>query len=134
MPRIHVASFVIASVLLSPALACAQEGHPVGRGALIVLSASVTSLQAYDTYSTLAALKHGAVEANPLMQGVVKHPGAFVALKGGIAIGPVYAATQLWRRHHRGAALVLRAVTSGAAAAVAAHNASVLRTARGNGR
>src|SRR5712691_10246227 len=147
MQRIHVASLVIVSVLSSPALACAQESHTVAptessaaapsflqRGGLISLSAGVASLQAYDTYSTLTALTHGAAEANPLMQGIVQHPAALIVLKGAVTVGSVYAATQLWRQHHRGAALVLLAATSGASAAVAAHNASVVRAVRESGR
>jgi hypothetical protein len=161
MPRTLVASLALVGVLSSPAIAFAQQGPIVAtvatalpsdssapaavpslvppshlqlqRSSVITLSASLVSLQAYDTYSTLSALKLGGTETNPLMQGVVKHPAALILLKGGVAAGSIFAATRLWQQHHRGAAIALLAMTNGTIAVVAAHNASVLRTMRADG-
>ena len=48
---------------------------------LLALCASYDALQAYDLYLTKAALSRGGPEVNPLMQGVVKNTGTFVAVK-----------------------------------------------------
>jgi hypothetical protein len=155
--RIPVAALAIVGVLLSPALVSAQQVPAVAptalvessassaapspllpsshlqRGGLVALSASLVSLPAYDAYSTLSALKLGGTESNPLMQGVVRHPAALILLKGGVTASSIFAATHLWQQHHRGAAIALLAVTNGTMAAVAAHNASALRTWRAGG-
>lgn len=91
---------------------------------------SLAALQGYDAYSTLRALNQGAVEANPMMRGVVGNPAALFAVKGVATFGSIYAAERLWREHHRGAAIVLMAVTNGMIAVIAARNASVLRARR----
>jgi hypothetical protein len=91
---------------------------------------SLSALQAYDAYSTLTALRHGASEANPLMQGVVGHPAAFVALKAGVTGVSIYAAQQLWRRDQKTKALLLMVASNGLMGYVAHHNAGVLRAMR----
>jgi hypothetical protein len=91
---------------------------------------SLAALQGYDAYSTLRAVKQGAVEANPMMAGIVGNPAAFIAVKGVTMVATIYVAERLWREHRRTAAVVLVAVTNGLMAVIAAHNASVLRTQR----
>ena len=91
---------------------------------------SLTTLQGYDVYSTLRAMRRGAVEANPIMSGIVGNPAASLAVKSATTVATIYMAERLWREHHRGAAIVLMAVTTGMMATVAAHNASVLRAQR----
>jgi len=98
--------------------------------ALPALYVSLAALQGYDAYSTLKALKQGAVEVNPMMRGVAGSPAALIAVKGAATFASIYAAERLWREHHRGAAIVLTAVTAGTMAVIAAHNASVLRAQR----
>ncbi len=90
----------------------------------------LAALQGYDAYSTLKALNQGAVEANPLMGGVAGHPAALIAVKSAATFASIYASERLWRDHHHKAAIVLMAVTTGAMAMVAAHNASVIRVQR----
>lgn len=98
--------------------------------ALMPLYAGFIALQGYDAYSTLKALDRGAVEANPLMRGVVKSPLGLVSIKSLTAAGVVFAAERLWRAKHRKAAVILMAVTGGLMAAVGANNARVLRQVR----
>ena len=93
---------------------------------LTALYGGSAALQAFDAFSTLKALKGGAVEANPLMKGVVGNPGVFIGIKAGVTAASIMAAEQMWRNHHRVAAIVTMAATNGFMAAVAAHNASVL--------
>jgi hypothetical protein len=57
---------------------------------LPALYVSLSALQAYDVYSTLTAVRSGAVEANPFMKGVVGNPTAFVALKAGVTGASIY--------------------------------------------
>ena len=93
---------------------------------LTALYGGSAALQAFDAYSTLKALKGGAVEANPLMKGVVGNPGVFIGIKATVSAASILAAEQMWRNHHRVAAIVMMAASNGFMAAVAAHNASVL--------
>jgi hypothetical protein len=97
---------------------------------LPALYVSLSALQAYDTYSTLTALRRGATEANPLMQAVVGHPTAFIALKAGVTGASIYAAEQLWRRHQKTKAILLMVASNGLMGYVAHHNAGVLRAMR----
>lgn len=98
--------------------------------ALLPMYAGFIALQGYDGYSTIKALNRGAVEANPLMRGVVKCPVALISIKGVAAAGVVFAAERLWRAKHRKAAVILMAVTGGMMVAVGANNARVLRQVR----
>jgi hypothetical protein len=93
---------------------------------LTALYGGSAALQAFDAFSTLKALKGGAVEANPLMKGVVGNPGVFIGIKAAVTGASIMAAEQMWRNHHRVAAIVMMAASNGFMAAVAAHNASVL--------
>ncbi len=97
---------------------------------LVPMYAGLVALQGYDTYSTLAAIRNGAVELNPLMRGTTGQPAVFVAFKGATTVASIYAAERLWRNHRKGAAIALMAVTNGMLAIVAANNASVLRSQR----
>src|SRR5262245_44384605 len=53
------------------------------------LYASTIVLQALDAHSTMSAIRNGAHEANPLMQGVAKNDGAMLAVKAGVAAGTI---------------------------------------------
>src|SRR4029077_15105018 len=104
---------VLLGVIASPV--CAQEPeeeHRGGRATLVVLAAASSSLQAYDAYSTLTALSGGAVEANPAMRAVARHPAALVALKAGVATSSIVAGAHLWKQHHRKAAVILLGITN----------------------
>ncbi len=108
----------------------AAPGGPRRPSALVPMYVGVVALQGYDTYSTLSAVKKGAIEVNPLLMGAASRPAVFVAVKSAVTVGSIYAAERLWRRHRKGAAIGLMAVTNGLLAVVAANNASVLRRLR----
>ena len=97
--------------------------RPMVLPALYGMSAA---LQGYDAYSTLRVLKHGGVEANPVMQGVTKNPMAFIGLKAGVTAMSIVAAERMWKNHNRVGAIVTMVVTNGLMSAVAANNAKVL--------
>ena len=98
--------------------------------ALPGLYAGSAFLQGYDAYSTLTALRAGATEANPLMKGITRSPVAFVALKAGLTAASIMGAERLWKDDHRVAAIAMMIASNGMMAAVAAHNASVLRSVK----
>ena len=105
-------------------------GSFVGASALRSMYVSLAVLQAYDVYSTATALRHGAVERNPLLQNTVGNRALFIGLKVAMTAGPVYEAEKLWRNHHRIGAIALMAASNGIMMGVAAHNASVIRRAQ----
>jgi hypothetical protein len=97
---------------------------------LPALYGTSVALQAFDVYSTMSALKAGAVEQNPLMKGVVRNPAAFVAVKASVTVASVAAAEKLWRGNHRVGAIGLMIASNAMMGFVAAHNASVLSSLR----
>jgi uncharacterized protein DUF5658 len=107
-----------------------KSGSLAGASVLRSMYASLGVLQAYDVYSTRKALRHGAVERNPFMQGAVGNQALFIGLKVAMTAGPVYQAEKLWRNHHRIGAVALMAVSNGIMMGVAAHNAAVIRQAQ----
>ena len=97
---------------------------------LPALYAGYTALQAFDIYSTRRALGRGAVEANPMMQGVVGNIGAFVAVKTGVAAGTILAAERLWKNDKKAAAIGVMVASTAVSAIVAGRNARTLRQLR----
>jgi uncharacterized protein DUF5658 len=112
-----------ASVVAMPVVRL-QESRPSG---LVAAYVAQVGLQAFDTYSTLAAVRRGGVERNPLLTGLVAHPTAFIALKSGVTVASIMAAERMWREHHRDSAIALMAISNGLMVIVAANNASALR-------
>jgi Domain of unknown function (DUF5658) len=97
--------------------------------ALPALYVSLAAFHLFDAYSTRQGLARRAREANPLMQGAFGNPAALWALKIGTAALPMVLAERMWRTNRVGA-IVTMVLVNGAAAAVAANNARVLRQQR----
>ena len=116
-----------ASVSSPSSITIRSQARPSLLPALYVGSAA---LQAFDTYSTLTALKSGAIESNPLMRTMVGNPAALITAKAGITAVSIYTAERLWRGHHRIGAITLMAVSNGLMAIIAAHNVAVIRSLR----
>ena len=90
---------------------------PVNRGAgssatLKSLYASTAIMQGLDVHSTMAVLKHGGGEANPLMGGLVKNKAAFIGVKAGVAAGTILAARQIAKCNKVAAIVTLVAINS----------------------
>jgi hypothetical protein len=101
------------------------------RGVLLpVLYVGLSSLNAFDAYSTATALSRGAQEANPVMQGVAGHRSAMWAVKGGVTAATIFTAERLWRSNRKAQAILMMVGSNAMMAAVAAHNASVIRQQR----
>ena len=104
----------------------AVEGRLHRPGALPAMYAASVALQGYDAYSTLTALKAGAVEANPMMKTITKSPAAFIALKAGTAALSIMAAENMWKSGHKAAAIGVMIASNVAMSYVAANNARIL--------
>lgn len=116
-----------AQMTFAPRAQAAAPRRPLTLPALYVGSAV---LQGYDAYSTLAVLKHGGVEANPMMKGVTKRPIAFIGLKAGVTAMSIMAAERMWKNNNRLGAVLTMVAANGMMAYVAAHNARVLAQVR----
>jgi hypothetical protein len=117
-------SVTAAAVTTAPAIS-------TSRGSILLgLYVSNIALNAYDGFSTAAALQHGGVEANPFMKGVAGNPMALWGVKAGMTAASIVIAERLWRRHHRGQAIGMMIAMNGIMTAVAMNNASVLRSAK----
>jgi hypothetical protein len=101
------------------------------RGALLpALYVGLSSLNAFDAYSTSTGLSRGAKEANPMMRGVAGNASAMLAVKGGITAATIFTAERLWRNNRKGQAILMMVASNAMMAAVASHNASVMRQQR----
>jgi hypothetical protein len=75
----------------------------------------------------MKAVRLGATEANPAVAGIASNASAMWAVKAGVTMVSIYAAERLWRQHRRAEAIVTMVAVNGMMAAVATHNASVMR-------
>jgi hypothetical protein len=94
--------------------------------ALVPLYVSFAALQAFDIDSTMKALNRGAVEANPIMRGVIGSPPAVIALKAAFTGVIIASSEKLWKKNRVAAVLMMVGMNS-FYAAVVAHNYSVAR-------
>ena len=129
-PLTAAAISAVSPALTAPPVIQAPRRAPQNERSLILpsLYVSLSALQAYDVYTTLTGVRKGAVEANPMMQGVVGTPAAFIALKAGVTGASIYMAERLWKEKKRTQAVLLMVASNGLMAYVAHHNASVLRS------
>lgn len=93
---------------------------------LLALYAGFATLQALDAYSTLAAVRAGHREANPLVAPFSRQPAAMFALKAATTTVTILAVEKL-RRRNRGAAVGLMIAANLAYGAIVAHNYRSLR-------
>jgi hypothetical protein len=97
--------------------------------ALPALYVSLAAFQGLDGYSTLRGLHEGAREGNPVMRPIVGNPVQFWAVKAAATVLPIAIAEHLWKGN-KTAAVVTMMLANGLSAAVALHNASVLKQLR----
>ena len=96
---------------------------------LPALYASLAGLQMYDGYSTMRGRSLGAREANPMMNWMTGSPARFWTVKAATTAASIVIAERMWKRNKVGA-IVTMFVANSVSAAVAAHNASVLKQIR----
>lgn len=87
----------------------------------VSLYVSFAALQALDATSTLKALRGGAHEANPLMQGVAGNTAALLAVKAGTAAATIFFSEHLAKKNPIASLAIMVAVNS-AYATIVAHN------------
>src|SRR5262245_1590290 len=81
---------VVAEAAAPAPVLAAPVWKPVARPTILpALYAGSALLQAYDAYSTLKALNLGAVEANPIAQGVVGNPALFIGVKAAVSAASI---------------------------------------------
>jgi hypothetical protein len=96
--------------------------------ALPALYVTLGVMQAMDIYSTSAALKAGAKEANPTAAPFAGNTGSMIGLKAATMAGTIFFAERLWKTNKVGA-IVMMAVINGATAAVSMHNMQNVKNA-----
>lgn len=96
-----------------------------GDSALLTsLYVSTALTQALDIHSTLKALDRGGVEMNPMLKGLTGNKAAFIAVKGAVAAGSIFATRRL-AKHNKVAAIVSMVAINTAYGLVAYHNYKV---------
>ena len=70
-----------------------------GKSLLTSLYATTALMQALDMHSTYRAFNAGAVEGNPAMAGLTRHPAAFVAAKAAVAGVSIWAASKMAKKN-----------------------------------
>jgi Domain of unknown function (DUF5658) len=100
---------------------------PARPAALIPMYASLAALQAFDIHTTSASLKHGAVEANPLMKPVAGRNVASIVVKAAATAGSIYFVERAWKQNRKGAVILMTAINV-TTAAIVVHNTHVARS------
>jgi Domain of unknown function (DUF5658) len=120
-------SVVVAAQLASRGTALP---HAMNRPALLpALYATFGAIQAWDVYSTSAALTSGGREANPVTARAAGHTGQMIALKAATSASTIYFAERIWRRNRVMAVVLMVGINSGMAA-IALHNTANARAGR----
>ncbi len=78
-------------------------------------------LQVADVTSTVAAMKVGAIEANPLMATTKGSVGKMLAIKAATTPATVYSVKKI-EKHNKAAAIATMAVANAATAGIVGHN------------
>ena len=106
-------------VPMAPLSAYAQH---IERPAILpALYVALGAVQAWDVYSTRAALAAGAREANPTAAPFAQSAGSMLGLKAATTASTIFFAERMWKKNKVGAIVMLVAV-NGATAAVSMHN------------
>jgi len=93
---------------------------------LVPLYVSLGVLQAFDIYTTSAAVSRGAVEANPAMQPVAGKAWASTVVKAAATATSIFFIERAWKQNRKGAVILATAINV-ATAAVVAHNTKAAR-------
>src|SRR5262245_11431331 len=89
--------------------------------ALPALYATLGAMQAWDIYSTSAALKAGAKEGNPTAAPFAGNAGSMLGLKAATTASTIFFAERMWKKNKAGAIAMMVAI-NGATAAISMHN------------
>lgn len=110
----------------TPSISRSDFGRGIKRPSLLpAMYAAQIALQALDAHSTYSAINRGAVEANPLMKGVVGNKGAMMAVKAGVAASTIFLAEKMWKRGNRVGAIATMLIANSVTALVVSNNYKV---------
>lgn len=113
----------------TPAPGHDAQGPSALSRSIVALCVSSAVLHALDVRSTYAVIERGGAEGNPMLAGVVPNKAAFIALKAGVAVSTIFAATQV-AKHHKVAGVVTLIALNSVYASVVAHNVSLAHQLR----
>lgn len=88
---------------------------------LPALYATLGVMQAWDIYSTRAAMQAGAREANPTAAPFTGNVVSMLGMKAATTVGTIFFAERMWKKNKVGAVIMLVAI-NGATAAVSMQN------------
>ena len=125
--RLDAAQRAIVAPLTPLAGYVPREKRPA---ALPALYATLGAMQAWDVYSTSAALKAGAREANPTATPFAGNAGKMMGLKAATTASTIFLTERMWKKNKVGAIVVMAAI-NGATAAVSMNNMRNARLAAG---
>ena len=92
---------------------------PKRPSALVPLYVSLVGLQALDIHSTRRGMSSGTTrETNPLMKSLVKNDATFIAVKGAVTAGTIFATEKLRKKRPKTAVALAAALNIGMAAVV----------------
>lgn len=97
---------------LSPSAAEVSLARPRRPDSLVPLYLSFGALQVMDIHSTWRAIDRGAVEANPVLQGVVGNQAGLIALKAAGTAGLIFASEKMWKRNRTASVIFMVAANS----------------------
>ena len=108
--------------VIVPMAPMAAYAPNIDRPAILpALYVALGAVQAWDVYSTRAALAAGAREANPTAAAFTQSSGSMLGLKAATTASTIFFAERMWRKNKVGAIVMLVAV-NGATAAVSMNN------------
>ena len=97
------------------------RSRPQRPAPLPAMYATLGGLQVLDAVSTYRIVQRGGTELNPVVEGAAGNAAAMLAVKALATAGTIYFTERAWKKHRRGA-VILMAVVNGVAAAVVVHN------------
>lgn len=108
--------------VILPMAAMSDYTPKVDRPAILpALYATLGVMQAWDIYSTRAAIQAGAREANPTAAAFTGSAGSMLGLKAATTASTIFFAERMWKKNKVGAVVMMVAI-NGATAAVSMHN------------
>jgi hypothetical protein len=125
-----IAAILIVVGLSFSSAAVAGEKENARPAALPVLYGTLGLMQAWDIYSTSAALRAGAKESNPAAAPFARNTGAMIGLKAATTASTIFFAERLWKTNKVGAVAMMVAI-DGASALVSMHNMRNVQFAKG---
>ena len=127
----RIATIMIVVGLSFSTAAVAADKETARPAALPVLYATLGAMQAWDIYSTSAALRAGAKESNPAVVAFAAHTGSMIGLKAATTASTIFFAARLWKTNKVGAVVMMAAIT-GASAMVSMRNMRNVQFAKGH--